>query len=165
MVKPTNGHTSGGEGISARIGDTEQAFAMVAASASVSRDAVVGTPGEWRDRETRHPAIIAEGVIVREFARVHAGCERATVIGAGTLLMSGSHVGHDAVLGEGCEVAPNAVIGGCVTLGDRVKVGMNATINPHVTVGDGARIGSGAVVNRDIPAGETWVGVPARRIK
>jgi acetyltransferase-like isoleucine patch superfamily enzyme len=42
---------------------------------------------------------------------------------------------------------------------------MGATIKPHVTIGDGARIGQGAAVVRDVPAGETWVGVPARRIR
>jgi acyl-[acyl carrier protein]--UDP-N-acetylglucosamine O-acyltransferase len=148
----------------ARIGDTDWRLKRIHSTASVSRLAVIGAPGEWRDRTSSHPAMVGEGCVVREFVRVHAGCVRATVIGAGTLLMAGSHVGHDAVLGERCEVAPNAVIGGCVTLGDDVKVGMGAMILPHVVVGEGARIGAGAVVKKNVPPGETWAGVPAKRI-
>lgn len=147
------------------LSDTEYRLCEIADTSSVSDLAVVGAPGEWRDQATIFPAIILAGATVREFARVHAGCVRATVIGTGSLIMAGAHVGHDAVIGEGCEVAPNAVIGGCCTIGDRVKIGIGAVINPNVSVGDGARIGSGAVANKDIPAGETWVGVPARRIR
>jgi acyl-[acyl carrier protein]--UDP-N-acetylglucosamine O-acyltransferase len=147
------------------IQSVDARLAAVSVDAVVSPLAVVGAPGEWRDRTTTHHAVVMRGATIREFARVHAGCERPTVIGRGVLLMAGSHVGHDAQLGDGCEVAPNAVIGGCCTIGVRVKIGMNASILPHVTVGDGARIGAGSVVNRDVPPGETWVGSPARRIR
>jgi UDP-2-acetamido-3-amino-2,3-dideoxy-glucuronate N-acetyltransferase len=41
-------------------------------------------------------------------------------------------------------------------------IGANATILPGVTIGEGATIGAGAVVTKDVPAGETWVGNPAR---
>ena len=166
MKKPMNRQSAASQtGEFSYIGNTLARLAVVHESASVSSYAVVGSMAEWRGRETRFPACISDGVIIREFARVHAGCDRATLIGDGTLIMSGAHVGHDAHIGAGCDIAPNAVIGGCVTIGDRVKVGMGAVVNPHVTIGDGARIGSGAVVNRDVPAGETWVGFPARRIK
>lgn len=162
-MKPMNGHASPDRPL--HLHDVDEAFAIVHADAVVSADAVVGAPGEWRGKATRFPACLDEGVVVREFARIHAGCERHTSIGARTLLMAGSHVGHDTHIGEDCDIAPNATIGGCVTIGNRVKVGMNASIRPHVTIGDGARIGQGAAVVRDVPAGQTWAGVPARRIR
>lgn len=145
--------------------DTAEVLAVIDSSAHVSRDAVIGAPGEWRGRHSQYPAFIAKGALVREFARVHAGVERPTVIGSGSWVMSGAYVGHDTHVGNDCDIAPNATIGGCCTIGNRVKIGLGAVVNPHVTIGDGARIGSGAVVNRDVPAGETWVGVPARRIR
>lgn len=43
-------------------------------------------------------------------------------------------------------------------------IGMGALIGAGVTIGEGAFIGMGAVVTKDVPAGETWVGNPARPI-
>lgn len=152
------------------IRDVEHVFAEVDPTAVVSSDAVVGAPAEWRDRPTLFPAVVQAGATIREFARVHAGCTRPTIIGEGVLLMAGSHVGHDAQLGPGCEVAPNAVIGGCVTLGANVRIGMGAMICPEVVIPDNVRIGAGTVVTRkttieasDVP--QTWVGNPARRVR
>lgn len=45
------------------------------------------------------------------------------------------------------------------------SIGANATIICGVTIGEGAMIGAGSVVTKDVPAGETWVGNPARRIR
>src|SRR3990167_267833 len=44
------------------------------------------------------------------------------------------------------------------------KIGANATVRAGVTVGRNAIVGMGLVVLCDIPAGETWVGNPARKI-
>lgn len=161
-MNPTNGEPS-----RRRLNayDADSILAVVDPSARIHPNAVVGAPGEWRNRDSQYPAFIAENALIREGARVHAGVERPTVIGSNTWVMSGAYVGHDTHVGNDCDIAPNATIGGCCTIGNRVKIGLGATVNPHVTIGDGARIGSGAVVNRDIPPGETWVGVPARRIR
>lgn len=48
---------------------------------------------------------------------------------------------------------------------DDVWIGASATILQGVTVGEGAIIGAGAVVTHDVPPGETWAGVPARRLE
>ena len=46
---------------------------------------------------------------------------------------------------------------------DDVAIGANATILP-VRIGKGAVIGAGSVLTHDVPAGQTWVGNPAKPI-
>jgi acetyltransferase-like isoleucine patch superfamily enzyme len=45
------------------------------------------------------------------------------------------------------------------------SIGANATILPGVEIGPGAMIGAGSVVTRNVPAGELWLGSPARFFK
>lgn len=47
-------------------------------------------------------------------------------------------------------------------LGRGASIGANATVLCGVTIGEGAMVGAGSLVTRDIPAGELWVGNPAR---
>jgi acetyltransferase-like isoleucine patch superfamily enzyme len=51
------------------------------------------------------------------------------------------------------------------TVRQGASIGANATILGGVTIGERAMVGAGAVVTRDVPAGETWVGNPARPLK
>jgi len=44
-------------------------------------------------------------------------------------------------------------------------IGANCTILPGITIGENAVIGGGSVVTKDVPAGEVWVGNPAKRLK
>lgn len=50
-------------------------------------------------------------------------------------------------------------------LGNNVAVGSNVTILGGIHIGDDALIGAGSVVTKDVPAGEIWVGNPARFFK
>lgn len=47
---------------------------------------------------------------------------------------------------------------------DHVSIGAGAIILPGITIGEGAIIGAGSVVTKDVPANETWVGNPARKL-
>lgn len=46
---------------------------------------------------------------------------------------------------------------------DDVRIGANVTVLPGIKLGKGCMIGAGSVVTKDVPAGETWVGNPARK--
>lgn len=75
------------------------------------------------------------------------------------------NVGGEAVilghLGHGKEI-----VLGRVVIGDGAVVGGRAIIFPDVRIGNHARVGAGALVVRGtvIPDGETWAGIPARKI-
>ena len=45
------------------------------------------------------------------------------------------------------------------------SVGAGSTLIPGIIIGENAMIGAGSVVTKDVPAGEVWVGNPARFLK
>jgi len=45
------------------------------------------------------------------------------------------------------------------------RIGAGVTILCGLTIGEGALIGAGSTVTKSVPAGETWAGNPARRLK
>lgn len=127
--------------------------------------AVIGDPPEHRDfKGPMFRPQIAGDARVEALVTVDAGMFRPTTIGSRTWLMKKVHVGHDAIIGMDCEIAPLTSVGGEVEIGDRVRIGQGATFKPRVIVGSDARIGMGAVVTKNVPAGETWVGNPARKL-
>lgn len=83
-------------------------------------------------------------------------------IGFGTHINMGVTIGHDVTIGNYCVVNHNAGISGNIIIADGVLVGAGATLIEHHTIGNGATVGAGAVLTKDIPAGETWIGVPAK---
>ena len=49
-----------------------------------------------------------------------------------------------------------------ISIGNDVWIASNVLIKAGLTIGDGAVIGMGSVVTKDVPAGELWLGNPAR---
>jgi acyl-[acyl carrier protein]--UDP-N-acetylglucosamine O-acyltransferase len=130
--------------------------------------AVIGDPPEHRDHRWNMPGLppeIADTATIEAFCTIDAGVKEPTRIGERSWLMKGCHLGHDAQVGDDCELAPHTVLGGHVSLADGVRCGIGVLVRPFIKVGAGARLGAGAVVVKDVPAGEVWVGNPARRLR
>lgn len=130
--------------------------------------ALIGCPPEhrdWKPGDEMFAPSVHFTARIEAFVTVDAGVARPTFIGPGTWLMKHVHIGHDARVHGLCELSPGVVVCGFATVGAEVKIGVNACILPFVHVGHGARIGAGAVVTKNVPAGEVWVGNPARRIE
>ena len=79
-----------------------------------------------------------------------AGGGGVTRVGDDNLFMTGSHVGHDAVIGSGCVFANQVAIAGHCEIGDRVVVGGLSGIHQWVRIGTGAIIGAVTMVTNDV---------------
>lgn len=110
---------------------------------------------------------------------VSPGC----TIGAGSIILAGTVLTADVAVGRHCVVMPNVTLthddtladyatvcagvalGGYVAVGEAAYLGMNSSVRQNVVVGPGAVLGMGSVLLTDLPAHQTWVGVPARRLR
>lgn len=105
-------------------------------------------------------AEIGDGSVVCAGVRITTNVR----IGKHVHLNLNATVGHDAVLEDYVAVNPLAAISGGVRLCRGSVVGTTACVNQGLTVGAQSMVGSGAAVIGDVPAGVTFVGVPARQV-
>lgn len=114
--------------------------------------------------------------VISNLSRMLTGIEihPAAVIGAQCFIDHGTGVviGETAVIGDRVTLFQGVTLGGMScgqtkrhpTLGDDVMVGAGAKLLGAITVCDGAKIGANAVVLTDVPAGASYVGIPARDV-
>ncbi len=86
----------------------------------------------------------------------------ATRIGARTKIDNLCQIGHNIVIGEDCLISGKTGIAGSTRIGDRVVLGGAAMLADHIEIGDDAVVGGAAAVWKSVPAGQVWVGYPAR---
>lgn len=109
-----------------------------------------------------HSTTISPGNIIGDGCRIHAGSflefvtlGKRVFIGPGVIFTDDPHP---------INPSPRLHLGGA-KVEDEAVIGGNVTILPYVKIGKRAIIGAGSVVTKDIPAGEIWVGNPARFLK
>lgn len=116
--------------------------------------AVVGeVPQDLKYKGEHTRLIVGARCRIREGATLNIGTEGGggvTRVGDDCLLMTGSHVGHDATLGNRVILANQVAIAGHCWLGDDVIVGGLSGIHQWVRVGRGAIIGAVTMVTNDV---------------
>ena len=73
-------------------------------------------------------------------------------------------IGYNTVI-LGHEFLQDRYRTGKVKIGKKAMIGANCTILPGVKIGDNSSVSAMSLVNSNIPTGQTWGGVPARRLK
>ena len=109
--------------------------------------------------------VIKNDVTIGAHTVVCRGVLSDTIIGEGTKIAQLVIIGANNTIGNNCAIRGNVMISGSVVLGDNTVIAPSVTIRDQRIVGDRCFIGMGAVVIKNIPAGETWVGNPARKLK
>lgn len=132
--------------------------------------AVLGADGfGYRFRHQRFEKIpqlgsvrIEDDVEIGACTTVDRGMIGDTVIGAGTKLDNQVMVAHNCEIGRHNVIVSQVGFAGSVTTGDFVRCAGKVGVADHVHLGTGCTLGAGTGVHKDIPAGETWIGYPAR---
>ncbi|SDI65083.1 sugar O-acyltransferase, sialic acid O-acetyltransferase NeuD family [Actinokineospora alba] len=114
-----------------------------------------------------HPAAsVAAGTEIGAGTMLFAGCVVTAPqrIGEFVLAMPQVLLTHDDEVGDGVTLAGRVALAGAVRVGTGAYLGAGALVREGLRIGERALVGMGAVVLQDIPDGETWAGVPARKL-
>lgn len=101
-----------------------------------------------------------------------------SIIGDGSKVHCNCYLAQKTVVGKNVFIGPNVTMLNDrypprydpndwepVVIEDNAVIGGGVVIAPGVNIGEGAIIGAGAIVLRDVPAGQIWVGTPAKRLR
>ena len=103
-------------------------------------------------------AVVGEGTAVCQ--GVHVGSQAK--VGRNCYLSRNASVGHDAVVGDHTRLGVNAFIGGHTVIGENAFIGAGALLKDRIRVGSSSVVALGAAVFEDVPDSVTVIGNPAR---
>lgn len=160
-----------GDGTVLHPGVVVGAYCNIGSNCILFANVVVGADGfGYRPAEDRSHLVkmihvgrvdIHDEVEIGATTCIDRGKFAATTVGKGTKIDNHVQVGHNVEIGQHCVIAAYTGIAGSVQIADWVQIGAGAGIVPHIKIGSGAKIGAKSGVMNDIPAGESWLGVPA----
>lgn len=142
---------------------------VVGARSVIHAGAVIGAYGfgytMLEGRHCRSPQLgyveIGEDVEIGACSTVDRGTYGATVIGAGTKIDNQVMIAHNCRIGRHNIICSQVGVAGSTSTGDYVVMAGQVGVRDHVHIGDRATLGAKAGVMNDIPAGATYVGIPA----
>jgi len=113
-----------------------------------------------------HPAAAVAGATIGRGSIVLAGVVATAnvTVGRHVVVMPQVTLTHDDVVADYATLCAGVSLGGGVRVDEGAYLGMNACVREGGEVGAGATLGMGAALLEPLPAGATWVGVPARPI-
>ena len=120
----------------------------------VFNGAVVGAdPQDFRWKGEHTLCKIGDNAIIREKVIVNRSIheEQATIIGANTVLMAETHIGHDSDIAEWCVLGNGSQIAGDVKIGFASILSTGAKVNAGSRLGDWVFIKGGCRISGNVP--------------
>jgi sugar O-acyltransferase (sialic acid O-acetyltransferase NeuD family) len=159
-------------GVEEALADRDVAVAVCVGSprsyASRARVAErLGLPPE-RYATLVHPtAVVPPSCLLGPGTVVHAHVVLTASVQVGSHVAVMPHVvlTHDDVVGDYVTFGSGVRLAGGVRIGTGAYVGAGALVREYVSVGAWSLVGMGALVTRDVPAGQVWIGSPARYLR
>lgn len=142
------------EGVEVKSHAVVTGWTEIGAGTVIFPFACVGeVPQDLKYAGERTRLIVGARCRIREGATLNtgtAGGGGVTRVGDDCLLMTGAHVGHDAILGDRVILANQVAIAGHCQIGDDVIIGGLSGIHQFVRIGRGAIIGAVTMVTNDV---------------
>lgn len=128
----------------------------IGANTSVYPGAVIGYgPQDYKFKPGTPTAGVAVGqdTILREHVTVHAATkpDTPTRIGSRTMMMVGSHAGHDVVIGDDVVIVNATLLAGHSVVQDRATLSGSVLVHQFCRVGRQAMCSGGSVLTGDLP--------------
>lgn len=96
---------------------------------------------------------------------IDRGALSDTTIGDYTKINNLCHIAHNNKIGKNVTITGCVNISGSNVIEDNVWIAPNVSVKGRIHIGEGAVVGMSAVVVKNIPAHETWVGNPAKKME
>jgi len=109
--------------------------------------------------------VIQDHVEIGANTTIDRGANRDTIIGEGTKIDNQVQIAHNVVIGRHCVLVAMAGVSGSTVLEDYAVLAGKVGVSGHLRIGKGAQIAGSSNVADDVPAGERWVGTPAKPIR
>jgi len=147
---------------------------MMGSDCDVKAGAVLGGAGfgfvkDENGNKMRFPQIgrliIGHHVEIGANTCIDRGALSDTEIGDYTKINNLCHIAHNNKIGKNVTITGCVNVSGSNIIDDYAWLAPNSSIRGYIHIGKGSIVGMGAVATKDIPAGETWVGNPARKME